>query len=98
MKADLYAVVEENQPMTVRQVFYQMVSRGLIDKTEADYSRAVVRLLTTMRLAHELPFAWIADNTRWQRKPRTYSSLKEALRHTAECYRRSIWDSPGRPH
>jgi hypothetical protein len=92
LKADLYAVVEENQPMTVRQVFYQMVSRGLIEKTEAEYKRTVVRLLTVMRISRELPFSWIADNTRWQRKPRTYSSLEAAIQNTAECYRRCLWD------
>jgi hypothetical protein len=50
--------------MTVRQVFYQMVSRGLIEKTEREYRSTVVRFLTNMGLAHELPFAWIADNSR----------------------------------
>jgi hypothetical protein len=52
----------------------------------------VVRLLTEMRLAREVPFRWVADNTRWQRKPRTYGSLAQALRHTAETYRRALWD------
>jgi hypothetical protein len=92
LKSNLYAVVEENQPMTVRQVFYQMVSRGLIEKTEAEYKNTVVRLLTDMRISGELPFGWIADNTRWQRKPLTFSSMEAAIRRTAECYRRSLWD------
>jgi len=79
--------------MTVRQVYYQMVSRGAIDKTEAEYKQTVCRLLADMRLAGEIPFGWIADNTRWMRKPRTHSSLENALRDTARTYRRSVWDS-----
>ena len=36
--------------MTVRQVFYQLVSRGVIEKTEAQYQGTVIRLMTEMRL------------------------------------------------
>lgn len=78
--------------MTVRQVFYQLVSLGVIDKTEGEYKATVVRLLANMRRAGEIPFGLIADNTRWMRKPTTYSSLEQALQRTAEHYRRSVWD------
>ena len=84
--------LEADHPMTVRQVFYRLVSQGVIDKTEAEYKATVCRLLTVMRRAGELPFGWIADNTRWMRKPRTFSSAEEALRRTAQAYRRSLWD------
>jgi hypothetical protein len=77
--------------MTVRQVFYRLVTLGAIGKSEAEYKTTVVRLLTEMRLAGEIPFGWIADNTRWMRKPRTFSSLANALALTAETYRRSLW-------
>ena len=65
----------------------------IIAKTEAEYKTTVVRLLKNMRFAGELPFGWIADNTRWMRKPRTYSSAEQALLRTAETYRRALWDS-----
>lgn len=35
------------------------------------------------------PYAWLADNTRWMRKPRTYGSLEACLRRTAATYRRA---------
>jgi hypothetical protein len=88
----LYAVLQAENPMTVRQVFYQLVSRGVIAKTEGEYKQTVVRLLTIMRRAGNLPFGWIADNTRWMRKPRTYSSLEGMLALTAQTYRRALWD------
>jgi hypothetical protein len=47
--------------------------------------------LTLMRRAGELPYNWLADNTRWQRKPRTFDSVEEALRNTAAFYRKSLW-------
>jgi hypothetical protein len=45
----IYAVVSQQRPMTVRQVFYQLVKAGLIDKSERDYQKG--RRAT----AHETP-------------------------------------------
>jgi hypothetical protein len=88
-------ILAEERPMTVRQIFYQLVGRGWIDKTENEYKNTVVRLLGDMRRAGELPFDWIADNTRWQRKPQTHASLQDCLDETAKFYRRSLWlDQP----
>jgi len=89
----LFDVLKEENPMTVRQVFYRMVSAGVIDKTEAQYKNTICRLLGLMRRERVIPFGWIADNTRWMRKPRTYSTLESALQITAEAYRRSLWDN-----
>jgi len=86
-------ILAVDHPMTVRQVFYQAVGRGVIDKTEGEYKLTIVRLLTEMRRASEIPFDWIADNTRWSRKPQTYSSLHDMLEQTQESYRRALWDN-----
>jgi hypothetical protein len=32
----------------------------------------------------------LADNTRWQRKPLSFESVEEALKHTAQFYRKSL--------
>jgi hypothetical protein len=85
------ALAEEN-PMTVRQVFYRLVSTGVIAKTEKEYKSTVCRLLAIMRRNGEIPFGWIADATRWMRKPRTYSSLSSMLDQTARTYRRALWN------
>lgn len=90
LRAVLYETVKANQPATVRQVFYLVVSLHVIAKTENEYD-TIGRLLVQMRRARELPFGWIADNTRWMRKPTTFDSLEAALQDTAECYRRSLW-------
>ncbi|MGE5756176.1 MAG: hypothetical protein ACM35G_10755, partial [Planctomycetaceae bacterium] len=79
--------------MTIRQLFYRLVSLGTIAKTEAEYKATVVRLMGEMRRAGDVPFGWIADNTRWMRKPATHSSLNGFLRRSAETYRRAIWDN-----
>jgi hypothetical protein len=87
--------VTELAPMTVRQVFYQLVSQGVIAKTEGEYKNTVVRLLGEMRRERRIPFGWIADSTRWMRKPKTYSSAEQALRRCAEAYRRDLWVNQG---
>jgi len=89
----MYEVLEQDHPMTVRQLFYQMVSRGIIEKTEGAYKNIVVRLLGDMRRDGDIPFGWITDSTRWMRKPRSFSSLEDALNRTAQTYRRALWDS-----
>ena len=89
----LRAILSEDHPMTVRQVFYRAVSAKVIDKTEGEYKQTIVRLLTDMRRSGEIPFGWITDNTRWMRKPRTYHSLRGMLEVTKQTYRRALWDS-----
>lgn len=92
LKDALYEVIEQYRPMTVRQVYYQAVTRALIDKTETAYKNVVCRLLADMRRDEHLPYDWIADNTRWMRKPNTYSGLAAMLDNAQQTYRRAIWD------
>ena len=40
-----------------------------MEKTEAGYTKVQTDLVQ-MRRAGVLPYDWLADNTRWQRKPR----------------------------
>jgi hypothetical protein len=78
----LLDIIEAGRPMTVRQVFYQATVRGLVEKAESGYGKVQIDL-TVMRRAGELPYDWLADNTRWQRKPRTFDSVEDALKETA---------------
>ena len=89
-RLNLYDIVNSGQPMTVRQVFYQAVFRGIVEKAESGYAK-VQTDLTLMRRAGELPYGWLADNTRWQRKPRSFNGGEEALEDTARLYRKNLW-------
>jgi hypothetical protein len=86
----LYNIVSAGQPMTVRQVFYQATVRGIVEKAESGYAK-VQTDLTLMRRSGELPYDWLADNTRWQRKPRSFDGVQEALKQTAQFYRKNLW-------
>ena len=92
IKLCIYQLCREMQPMTVRQLFYQLTTLGVINKTEAEYKQTVCRLTANMRFAGELPWHWLADNTRWIRKPMTYGGLDDCLEQAQRAYRRSLWD------
>lgn len=77
--------------MTVRQVFYALVVRGIVPKDEAGGYRPVQTQLLRMRHKGLLPWSFIADTTRWIRKPRSYDSAADALAGWASTYRRNLW-------
>ncbi len=87
----LAQILAEGQPMTVRQVFYQAASvYQIVEKTENGYAK-VQNDLVIMRRSGMIPYSWLADNTRWQRRPDTFDSVADALRETSRLYRKSLW-------
>jgi hypothetical protein len=76
--------------MSVRQVYYQATVHGIVEKTESGYNKIQTDLVA-MRRSGELPYGWLADSTRWQRKPETFTSIQHALSETARFYRKSLW-------
>jgi hypothetical protein len=93
IKKAIVEILSDDNPQTVRQVFYALTVRGVIKKEEVEYQRTVVRLLTEMREAEEIAFEWITDNTRLMRKPPSFTSLDRALTATSKFYRRDLWAS-----
>jgi hypothetical protein len=89
-RESLLCIVEAQKPMTVRQVFYQATVHGIVEKTEGGYDK-VQTDLAEMRREGSLPYSWLADSTRWQRKPLTFGGIHEALEATADFYRKSLW-------
>ena len=90
LKAEIYEMLSGENPMTLRQLFYRLVSNGAIGKKETEY-KSLANITKNMRMNKEIPFDWFADNTRWQRKPQTYSSLERGVEIFAQAYRRDIW-------
>ncbi len=86
----LLDIIDAGKPMTVRQVFYQATVRAIVEKAESGYAKVQTDLVK-LRRDGTLPYDWLADNTRWQRKPRTFDSVEQALQDTAALYRKSLW-------
>ena len=89
-RATLREIVFNAQPATVRQIFYLASVRGIVAKDDAGYSRVQIDLVE-MRRSGQLPYGWIVDHTRWQRRPITFDSITEALDETAATYRKALW-------
>ncbi|RWC12356.1 MAG: hypothetical protein EOS52_19130 [Mesorhizobium sp.] len=87
----MLAIVAAHEELTIRHLFYLMVSQSLIEKTETEYNNVVIRLALQLRRSGDIPYGKIVDGTRLYRQPRLYDSVYEALSETARLYRRDYW-------
>jgi hypothetical protein len=86
-------LTNEFEVMTVRQVFYQLVSRGIVSKSENGGYRPIQTQVLRMRREGLLPWGFIADSTRWRRKPGSWDSVNDVLLSVQRSYRRNLWRS-----
>ena len=90
----IITAVTDEHPVTVRGVYYRVVSAGAVEKTENGY-RLICRQLLKLRRSRTIPYHWITDGTRWTTKPRTWTDKDQALHDMAASYRRALWhDQP----
>ncbi|MCP4506109.1 MAG: hypothetical protein GY826_06900, partial [Fuerstiella sp.] len=75
LKESIFTLCKKYQPLTIRNLFYLMVTRHLIPKLQSEYQNAVVRLAGIMREAGELPWEWIVDGTRMVRRRKSFNGL-----------------------
>ena len=80
--------------MTVRQCFYKLETAGVVPKTESGY-RAVQAEILRMRRCSMLSWSFIADGTRWQRKPDTWDDADDYVTAVSRGYRRDLWQRQG---
>lgn len=86
----IVAAVESDWPVTLRGVYYRVVSAAAVDKTEAGY-QLVGRQLLKLRRDGTIPYARITDGTRLIRKPDSWTGVEEALDDLSASYRRALW-------
>ncbi len=85
-------VLREDHPQSVRHVFYRPCGDpfNLVPKDDKGY-RTVQNKLMDLRVDGLVPWSWVSDGTRWRRVADSYDSPAEAVRATAEHYRRDLW-------
>jgi len=86
------AIASEYDRMTIRQLYYQLVSRGSVEKTEAAYRR-VCDISGQMRIAGTLPYGKIADGNRQRRAVAQWGGPAELLESATAQYRKDRWES-----
>jgi hypothetical protein len=87
----LMEIVEEFSPVTVRQVFYQAVNRGLVPKSETKGYRVVQRRLVALRKTGAVPYGYVVDGTRYVHGHRRYNDLGEFTTYASGLYRKDYW-------
>lgn len=89
--AAIYEIAQVERPVTVRGLFYRVMARGLVEKSEKGYS-VVQRQALKLRRAKVMPYDWITDGSRISLRPETWSAGEVALEVTAHFYRRALWN------
>ena len=88
------AVAAGYDRLSVRQLYYQLVARGVVEKTEQAYKR-VCDASAQMRLAGALGYCKVVDGHRSRRVVYAHSGLGHALANAQAMYRRNFWlDQP----
>jgi hypothetical protein len=85
----------EQRVMTVRGIFYALVSRSVVPKDEKAGYRPVQKQVLAMRREGLLRWDFVSDATRWMRKPASHACAEDALAAMAQSYRRDLWQSQG---
>jgi DNA topoisomerase VI subunit A len=89
IRAAIKDVLESDHPQIIRQIYYALVVKGVIEKTEQEYQHTVIRLCSEMRWQNEIDWDWIIDESRVIHETQTFDSLVDAADHAARFYRRS---------
>lgn len=85
-----YTILADDHPMTVRQVYYQLVARQIIRNQDSQYKR-VSRILVDARKDGAIPWEWIEDRLRRPRTVAMWDDLREFGTDAVEAYRRNVW-------
>src|SRR5262245_55324108 len=84
--------LEDERPMTLRQLYYRMVSAGVLAARQQEYKR-LGGVMTRVREASEIPRTWIVDHVRSTLKPSSWTGLADFAETVREAYRKDFWAS-----
>jgi hypothetical protein len=100
MQAQIYSILEEDHPQSVRHVYYRMTDPRLpcsVPKTDNGY-RLICRELVKMRVDGSIPYDWISDTSRAGYFVTGYASSSDFIENMAGHYRGEMWrDLPAFP-
>ena len=65
MRMALWSIANDEQPMTLRNLYYRAVVNSLVEKTDRGYD-TVGRLVLEMRRAGRMPWEWIHEIRDWR--------------------------------
>ena len=84
--------LQEN-PITLRGLFYRVVSAGVLPSTDAKHYKRIGRVMTKLRESGVVPFSWLIDSLRSTVKPSSWSGVNDYVETVRDCYRKDFWAS-----
>lgn len=94
LESQILDVLAEDNPQSVRHVFYRMTDPRLavpVPKSEAGYRKVQDRVLK-LRRAGRLPYGWISDTTRRGFHVDTFRDGGDLISAFAGLYRAPVWE------
>lgn len=76
--------------LSVRQLYYQLVSRNIIPNSKPSYNR-ISRVVSDGRLAGLISWSAIEDRNRQLKGLRTYDSITQAISYLQGSYKNDLW-------
>jgi hypothetical protein len=86
-------VLREDNPQSVRHVFYRMTDPRLaepVEKSDRGYAQVQSRC-TILRRTGKIPYEWLADQSRRGHFVYTYQDSADFIRSIAGAYRQDLW-------
>ena len=92
LRSAIYAVAEADRPVSIRHIFYRMVTQNLVEKSDHGYQQ-LQKATVDMRDGGALPYAWIEDSSRHAYWNTGYTGVGDYAEAAAQLYRRDYWTS-----
>src|SRR5262245_28424341 len=83
-------VLKQECPMTLRQLYYRLVSAGVLANRQAEYKR-LGHVMTRLRENGDVPRTWIVDHVRSTLKPSSWTGLDDFGETVRQVYRKDFW-------
>lgn len=83
-------VLEDEHPMTVRQIYYQLVGAAILENNVANY-RFVSKVIAEARMDGEIPWEHVEDRLRKPHKVQMWDDLPDFSETVRRAYRRDVW-------
>jgi hypothetical protein len=84
--------LDQERPMTLRQLYYRLVSAGVLRNDQKEYKR-LGSVMTRIREDSKVPRSWIVDHVRSTLKPSSWTGLANFAETVRDAYRKDYWAS-----
>lgn len=85
-----YDILNEIHPMTLRQVYYQLVAKQVIENNLNSY-QSLSKKLVDARQQGLIPWDWMEDRTREPRRVSMWENLSDFADSVKYSYKKDTW-------